>query len=232
MFESIFEDAQNTSSVSPAAAMLSLGCAIIIGIIISVAYMAVSRKEGYHKDFIIGLVLLPAIVSLVIMLIGSNVARAFSMAGAFALVRFRSAPGSAKDIAVVFLTMACGLGCGLGMVGYAATASVIIVLVLLVLSFAGFGNCKTATKQLKITIPENLNYNGVFEEIFAKYGVRATLRNIRTTNMGTLYELTYWVDGTECVDDKELIDDLRVRNGNLNISLGVIPERMQQGMLN
>lgn len=231
MFDSIFEIVGDSADLSPLGVMISLGCAVVIGIIISAAYMAVSRKDGYNKDFILGLVLLPAIVSIVIMLIGSNVARAFSMAGAFALVRFRSAPGSAKDIAVVFLTMACGLGCGLGMIGYAFAAALIIAAVLLLLSFAGFGVYKTSAKQLKITIPENLNYNGVFEEIFAKYGIRPELRNIRTTNMGTLYELTYWIEASGEVDDKQFIDELRTRNGNLNISLSMLPDR-QQGMLN
>ena len=128
MFESIFTStAQDTISIGPA--MLGLLTALVLGLLIGIAYMIACKKDGYNKNFIIGLVLLPAIVSVVILLIGSNVARAFSMAGAFALVRFRSAPGNAKDIAVVFFTMAAGLACGLGYVAFEAIFAVVIILV-------------------------------------------------------------------------------------------------------
>ena len=149
-------------------AVISLTFALIMGVVISVAYMIVSRKEGYNRDFIMGLVLLPAIVSMVILLIGSSVARAFSMAGAFALVRFRSAPGSAKDIAIVFLTMASGLACGLGLIFYAVAAVVIIIVVMVLLYYLGFGTYKPCQKQLKIIIPENLNYGGYMKESIYK----------------------------------------------------------------
>lgn len=231
MFESLFSAASD-SSIAPLEAGICLISAVVLGLIIAASYMIVSKKEGYSREFIVGLVLLPAIVAVVIMLIGSNVARAFSMAGAFALVRFRSAPGSAKDIAVVFLSMAAGLACGLGLVGYAVVAVVVIVAVLVILSKVGFGVYKTTKKQLKITIPENLNYAGVFDEIFAKYGMEAELFNVKTTNMGTLYELTYRVDMPAGTDEKALIDDIRVRNANLNISLGMIPSNAGNGMLN
>lgn len=231
MFESLFSAASD-SSIAPLEAGICLISAVVLGLIIAASYMIVSKKEGYSREFIVGLVLLPAIVAVVIMLIGSNVARAFSMAGAFALVRFRSAPGSAKDIAVVFLSMAAGLACGLGLVGYAVVAVVVIVAVLVILSKVGFGVYKTTKKQLKITIPENLNYAGVFDEIFAKYGMEAELFNVKTTNMGTLYELKYRVDMPAGTDEKALIDDIRVRNANLNISLGMIPSNAGNGMLN
>ena len=170
MFESIFTStAQDTISIGPA--MLGLFTALVLGLLIGIAYMIACKKDGYNKNFIIGLVLLPAIVSVVILLIGSNVARAFSM------VRFRSAPGNAKDIAVVFFTMAAGLACGLGYVAFAAIFAVVIILVLIVLSVSNFGDMASGNRQLKITIPENLNYT----------------------------------------------DALRVKNGNLNIVLG-IPE--------
>lgn len=230
MFESIISTATE-SSIGPLEALICLVSAVVLGIVIAVANMYVSKKEGYNREFIVGLVLLPAIVAVVIMLIGSNVARAFSMAGAFALVRFRSAPGSAKDIAIVFLAMAAGLACGLGLVGYAVVAVLVIVAVLVCMSVADFGVYKVNKKQLKITIPENLNYNGVFDEIFANYGIKADLYNVKTTNMGTLYELIYRVEVPEGADEKAFIDDVRVRNANLNISLGMIPNS-NAGMLN
>ncbi len=205
--------------------MLGLVVSLVIGLVIGIVYMYTSKEKGYNRDFIIGLTLLPAIVSIVILLVGSNVARAFSMAGAFALVRFRSAPGSAKDISIVFFSMAAGLACGLGFVLYAAVFTVIILIVLIALSFSGFGREKKNLKQLKITIPENLNYPDTFGQVFDKFTDEAELRNVKTTNMGTLYELTYYVVMKASVNEKAFIDDLRVRNGNLNIVLGILPDK-------
>ena len=198
--------------------------AIIIGFAIGISYMVASKKKGFNLDFIIGLIILPAIVSVVILLIGSNIARAFSMAGAFALVRFRSAPGSAKDIAVVFFSMAAGLACGLGYITFAAIFVAAIIVVLLALSLSTFGEKKSFSKQLKITIPENLNYQSAFDDIFATYTQTTELRNVKTTNMGTLFELTFIVGMKSNINEKSFIDEIRCRNGNLNISLGLIPD--------
>ena len=230
MFESIFTaSADNTISIS--SAILGLVAAIVIGLVIGVSYMKASKKKGFNIDFIIGLVILPAIVSVVILLIGSNIARAFSMAGAFALVRFRSAPGSAKDIAVVFFAMASGLACGLGYIVFAAIFVVTIIAVLLVLSLSEFGENKSFSKQLKITIPENLNYQSAFDDIFTSYTQKTELRNVKTTNMGTLFELTFIVGMKSNINEKAFIDEIRCRNGNLNISLGIIPDQ-SYSMLN
>ena len=139
--------------------MLGLLTALVLGLLIGIAYMIACKKDGYNKNFIIGLVLLPAIVSVVILLIGSNVARAFSMAGAFALVRFRSVPGSAKDIAIVFFAMASGLACGLGYVTFACVFVVIMIVILILLTVFNFAQPHTDIKQLRITIPESLNYS-------------------------------------------------------------------------
>lgn len=213
--------AENTISVG--SAVLSIAAAVILGIIIGISYMMACKKDGYGKNFIVGLVLLPAIVAVVILLIGSNVARAFSMAGAFALVRFRSAPGNAKDIAVVFFTMAAGLACGLGYVTFAILFVVIIALVMIALSLSGFGGKNSGCRQLKVTIPENLNYTNAFDDVFDKYVASRELRRVKTTNMGTLFELTYNVKMKDNVNEKQFIDELRVKNSNLNIILG-IPE--------
>ena len=218
MFESIFTStAQDTISIGPA--MLGLFTALVLGLLIGIAYMTACKKDGYNKNFIIGLVLLPAIVSVVIFLIGSNVARAFSMAGAFALVRFRSAPGNAKDIAVVFFTMAAGLACGLGYVAFAAVFAVVIILVLIVLSVSNFGDMASGNRQLKITIPENLNYTDAFNEVFDSYTTNSQLRKVKTTNMGSLFKLTYNITLKNAEEEKALIDALRCRNGNLEISV-------------
>ena len=201
--------------------MLSVGTAIILGLIIGIVYMYLCKKEGYGKNFIIGLVILPAIVSVVILLIGSNVARAFSMAGAFALVRFRSAPGNAKDIAIVFFAMASGLACGLGYVLFAAVFVVVLLLLLILLNFIHFADHSTENRQLKITIPENLNFNHVFDDLLEKYTTKSQLIKVKTTNMGTMYELTYQVYMKKDADEKAFMDELRMRNGNFNIILGI-----------
>lgn len=229
MFESIFTTTTD-NTIEITSALLCVGIALILGIIIGVAYMFACRKEGYGKNFIVGLVLLPAIVAVVILLIGSNVARAFSMAGAFALVRFRSAPGNAKDISVVFFAMAAGLACGLGYVTFAAVFVVILAAVLLVLSETGFAEGNKGVKQLKVVIPENLNYTNVFDEVFEKYVSKAELRKVKTTNMGTMFELTYNVIVKKDADEKAFIDALRVRNGNLNVMLGMLES--DAGVLN
>lgn len=199
-----------------------MAAAVIIGLVIGITYMFACKKSGYNKDFIVGLVLLPAIVSVVIMLIGSNVARAFSMAGAFALVRFRSAPGNAKDIAVVFFAMASGLACGLGYITFAVIFTVVIILVLVALSITDFADKNAGKKQLRITIPENLNYTHAFDGIFDNFLSSKELTKVKTTNMGTMFELTYIIEMNKDINEKEFIDSLRVVNGNLNITLGMI----------
>lgn len=199
-----------------------MAAAVIIGLVIGITYMFACKKSGYNKDFIVGLVLLPAIVSVVIMLIGSNVARAFSMAGAFALVRFRSAPGNAKDIAVVFFAMASGLACGLGYITFAVIFTVVIILVLVALSITNFADKNAGKRQLRITIPENLNYTHAFDGIFDNFLSSKELTKVKTTNMGTMFELTYIIEMNKDINEKEFIDSLRVVNGNLNITLGMI----------
>lgn len=199
-----------------------MAAAVIIGLVIGITYMFACKKSGYNKEFIVGLVLLPAIVSVVIMLIGSNVARAFSMAGAFALVRFRSAPGNAKDIAVVFFAMASGLACGLGYITFAVIFTVVIILVLVTLSITDFADKNAGKRQLRITIPENLNYTHAFDGIFDNFLSSKELTKVKTTNMGTMFELTYIIEMNKDINEKEFIDSLRVVNGNLNITLGMI----------
>ncbi|MCI6163624.1 MAG: MgtC/SapB family protein [Lachnospira sp.] len=229
MFETIFTTTTE-NSINISQSILAVVVAVIIGLVIGVTYMLLCKKEGYQKNFIFGLIIIPAVVTVVIMLVGSNVARAFSMAGAFALVRFRSAPGSAKDIAVVFFSMAVGLACGLGYITFAACFAVIILLVMVALTIAGIGSDSEKMKQLRITIPEDLNYNSIFDDLFEKYTEGSKLNKVKTTNMGTMYELTYNIKLKNSVDEKEFIDNIRMRNGNLNITMNVMPDN--SAMLN
>ena len=223
MFNTIFTTTTD-GSINMAHAAIAIGAAFIIGFIIAAVYMFMCKNEGYQKNFIIGLAILPAVVAVVILLVGSNVARAFSMAGAFALVRFRSAPGSAKDISIVFFTMAAGLACGLGYVTFAAAFTAVMLLLLMLITAFGFADRNEGRKQLKIVIPESLNYNSVFDDLFDKYTSENILNKVKTTNMGTMYELTYEIRLKNDDAEKDFIDELRVRNGNLNISVGIMPE--------
>lgn len=223
MFDTIFTTTSD-GSISITQSVIAIGAALIIGFVIAAVYMFICKKEGYQKNFIIGLAMLPAVVAVVILLVGSNVARAFSMAGAFALVRFRSAPGSAKDISIVFFTMAAGLACGLGYVTFAAVFVAVMLIVLIGATAIGFGDRNIGKKQLKITIPENLNYSSVFDDLFDKYTSEYKMSRVKTTNMGTMYELTYEVRLKDESQEKDFIDQLRIRNGNLNITMALMQD--------
>ena len=164
--------------------------------------------------------LLPPVVTLVIMMVNGNIGAGLAVAGTFALVRFRSVPGSAKEIAGLFMTVAIGLACGMGYVAYAGIFFLIMAALALLLGKFRFGEAGKAHRQLKIVIPENLDYEGIFDDLFEKYTVTHELVKVRTTNVGTLYELTYDIRLKSDQVSKEFIDEIRCRNGNLNIICG------------
>jgi uncharacterized membrane protein YhiD involved in acid resistance len=220
MFESILP----TEGIEIKSALICLGVALILGLLQSIFYMISDKKKKYSVNFAIALVILPAIVAVVIMLVGSNVARAFSVAGAFTLVRFRSVPGDSRDITSIFFAMAVGLAAGIGYVSLAAVVTVVVGLIYVGLMRSPYAKHKTIAKQLKITVPENLNYEGAFDEVFAQYTTKATLQRVKTTNLGALFELTYSVELNEDKSQKAFIDALRCRNGNLNILLTMVPD--------
>ena len=219
MIEKFFHVAVQSNSTSLGTTLAYMLSAVILGFLISIIYILITEKTRRSFSFIISLVMLPAIVSVVIVLIGSDVARAFSIAGVFALVRFRSVPGDSKDISLVFLAMATGLATGLGYLTLAF--SVILILgIIIVIGFKIIAKCVHLTeKQLRILIPEDMNYQDAFDDLFAIYTKEVKLVKVKTTNMGTLYELTYDVQMKNGIDEKKFIDELRCRNGNLNIIL-------------
>ena len=220
MFETILKTT-DVSIIPMPQSLICMGTALILGLVISICYMCTQKKGSYTKDFAIALTILPAVVAIVIILVGSNV----SIAGAFALVRFRSIPGNSKDIAVVFLTMAIGLATGLGYIAFGVMGTVLIVLVIVILSVSGFGENKSEEKLLRILIPESLNYKDTFKDIFDKYLNYYEMKNVKTTNMGSMFELQYLVTAKKDMDEKAFIDEIRCRNGNLNISLGMMPDK-------
>lgn len=193
----------------------------LLGGLISLTYIKTCSKKGYSRNFSLTLVMVPAVVAIIILLIGSNVARAFSLAGAFSIIKFRSAPGDPKDIAYVLFTMAAGLACGAGSFAYAVLFTVVLCILMAVLDFFGYGAAGTLQKQLKIAIPEDLDYEGAFEDIFAGFTTGARLMKVKTVNLGSLYELVYIVTMKKEASQKEFLDELRCRNGNLNITLSM-----------
>lgn len=219
MLEKLFGVPEQAELINIGDTLCAMLAAAVIGIIIAAVYILITEKNRRSFSFIISMVMLPAVVALVIILVGSNVARAFSIAGVFALVRFRSVPGESKDISLVFMAMAAGLSCGLGYITLAFCVLAVLS-VIVVVGFKVVAVCfKNTGKQLRILIPEDMNYTGAFDDIFEAYTSGATLEKVKTTNMGTLFELTYQVQMKKDADEKKFIDEIRCRNGNLKIML-------------
>ncbi len=199
--------------------LIVLGCALALGVVVSLSYMFVNRKEKFSRGLAFTLIMLPMITSTIILLTNTMVT-AFSIAGAFSIIRFRSTQGNPKDLAFIFTTLALGLACGKGYILAAVLLVAFVVATVVVLSLIGFATPKIPAKRLKITIPENLNFEGVFDEIFAKYLKSARLEKVKSSNFGTMFELTYEIRMKEGVGTKDFLDELRTLNGNLNISIG------------
>ena len=193
MFQGIF-DTEMTTVIAVPDFLLCVGCALVIGLILAGAYMYGTR---YTKSFVATLAVLPAIVCVVIMMVNGNVGAGVAVAGAFSLVRFRSVPGSAKEIGAIFLAMGTGLVAGMGYLGYAFLVAVILGGVTLLYNKVDFGAGKKAAlyKTLHITIPENLDYTGVFDKILKQYTKTYEVVQVKTTNMGSLFKLTYNIIG-------------------------------------
>ena len=206
-------------SVTITNSLLIVGTSIILGILISVVYMKTNQKSNLSSGFSTTLIMLPVIISIIILLVGNNVARAFSLAGAFSIIRFRSAPGDPKDIAYIFFTLAIGLTCGMGYIAYGFLFTLIISAVMIGLHITKFTEPKDKTMQLKITIPEDLNYEGIFEDILNNYTNYYNIQRVKTRDFGSLFELTYIINLKHNINQNSFIDELRCRNGNLNITL-------------
>ena len=177
-------------------------------------------KSRYTQSFILTLAMLPAVVQVVIMLVNGNIGAGVAVAGTFSLVRFRSAPGTAREIGMIFLAMAIGLATGMGYMALAVLFFCIMAAFSLILSAVRFGGGNANERNLKITIPENLDYDGLFDDLFRKYTASAELERVKTSNMGTMYELSYKIVLKGSSVPKEFLDALRCRNGNLNIVCG------------
>ena len=221
MLENLFRglfDTDLVAVISVTDFLLCLGCSLVLGLVMAFAYMYRTR---YTKSFVITLALLPAVVCVVIMLVNGNVGTGVAVAGAFSLVRFRSVPGTAKEICTLFLAMGAGLIAGMGYLGFAVLFTVVMCAVFVLYNRLDFGAKKNAAifKTFTITIPEDLDYSGVFDDIFTEFTRSHDLVRVKTTNMGSMFKLTYNVELADATREKEMIDKLRCRNGNLEIAV-------------
>ena len=196
--------------------LLCILLAVVLGIGTAIVF---SFKARNSASMALTLSIMPAAIAIVIMMVNGNVGAGVAVAGAFTLVRFRSVPGTAREIAAIFMDMAVGLACGMGHIWIAILFFVIMAVLVIALTLFGFGE-RSGNQQLKITIPENLDYNDLFDDLFKKYTSSWELVRVRTTNMGTLYELCYDVVLKDEKKTKAFMDEIRCRNGNLNITLG------------
>ena len=216
LFKGIF-DSSTTSVISVSNFLLCIGLSLGLGIIMALSY---TYKTRYTKSFLLTLAVLPAVVCVVIMMVNGNVGTGVAVAGAFSLVRFRSAPGTAKEIGMIFLAMSAGLIAGMGYLGYAVLFTVILCLVFMLYNLLDFGEKRISSyKTMSVTIPEDLNYTEVFDDILKNYTTKYELMKVKTTNMGSMFRLTYDVTLKDRAKEKEMIDAIRERNGNLEISI-------------
>ncbi|MEF2884549.1 MAG: DUF4956 domain-containing protein, partial [Ruminococcus sp.] len=209
-----------SETFTPEIYFICTAVSLVLGAVI--AFTAGFRAKQ-SKSFLLALFLIPAIVQTVIMLVNGSVGTGVAVMGAFSLVRFRSVAGSAKEIVSIFLAMATGLATAMGYIGLAAIFVVIICIVMLITSFIHFKERDDLVRSLKITVPEDLNYAHEFDEIFEKYTRNAKLLTVKTSNMGSLYKLLYRVELVSEDDIQKFIDELRIRNGNLEIAV-LMPE--------
>lgn len=217
VFQGIF-DTQSTAVISVSEFLSCIGVALVIGLALAGVY---TYRNHYTKSFLVTLAMLPAIVCVVIMMVNGNVGAGVAVAGAFSLVRFRSVPGTAREIGAIFLAMGAGLMAGMGYLGYAVLFTVVLCGVMLLYGRLDFGSRRNGEKYkvLHITVPEDLDYTGAFDEVLGKYASSHELVQVKTTNMGSLFRLTYDLVLNSAEAEKELIDKLRCRNGNLEISV-------------
>ncbi|MBR2130988.1 MAG: DUF4956 domain-containing protein [Oscillospiraceae bacterium] len=217
LFRGLF-DSDLTTVISVTDFLLCLGVSLFLGLVMAFAYMYRTR---YTKSFVVTLTLLPAVVCVVIMMVNGNVGTGVAVAGAFSLVRFRSVPGTAKEICTLFLAMGAGLIAGMGYLGFAAVFTVVMCTMFVLYNRLDFGAKKNsdAYKTFAITIPEDIDYSGVFDDIFAEYTMTHDLVRVKSTNMGSMFKLTYNVTLRDATREKEMIDKIRCRNGNLEITV-------------
>jgi hypothetical protein len=199
---------------------------LFLGLVVAYVHM---YRNIYTKNFVVTLAVLPVLVQLVIMLVNGNLGTGVAVLGAFSLIRFRSVAGGSREITSIFWSMGIGLATGMGYIGYVFLFSVITGVFIVVLNTTKFGeNNKLAERELKVTIPEDLDYPGLFDDLFEKYTYQVVTESVRTTNMGSLYELRYHIKLKDRQLEKQLIDEIRIRNGNLTVISGKVSTNKEE----
>ncbi|MBO0421806.1 DUF4956 domain-containing protein [Enterococcus plantarum] len=217
---------ESSVDVSIKQLLICIVVSVLLGLLVAYVHM---YRNIYSKNFVITLAVLPVLVQLVIMLVNGNLGTGVAVLGAFSLIRFRSVAGGAREITSIFWSMGIGLATGMGYVSYITIFSLIIALFLLVLNTLHFGEKqKLAEREVKITIPEDLDYPGLFDDLFQHYTYSAYLDSVKTTNMGSLYELRYRITLKDSRMEKELMDAMRIRNGNLTIVSGKVSTNREE----
>lgn len=216
MLSHLFYDIFTDTAVDPAMMMLAIGVSLLLGLVVAKVYQF---KTVYSKSFVMSLALLPTLIAIVIFLVNGSLGAGVAVMGAFSLIRFRSAPGGAKELVSIFLVMTIGIAIGMGYLVFAAVFTLIMSLVMLLLEVVNFGQMKHSMRQLTIVIPESLDYESIFDDIFSKAANHVELANVKTSDMGSLFKLKYIIQLNGRMTEKELIDALRTRNGNLEIAI-------------
>lgn len=214
MLDGLFASVYDSGATVPAF-LGTCALSLALGFGIAWVYRKVSGADGTMGT---ALTVLPFLVQIVILLVNGNLGAGVAVAGAFSLVRFRSAPGSARDIMAIFLAMTVGLACGMGYCALAALAAVVTCLTF----FVGKRAAKdSGERDIRVTVPENLDYTELFSDLFSVYTSSSQLLRVKTVNMGSLYSLHYRVKLINADREKQLLDAMRCRNGNLEISCGL-----------
>lgn len=199
--------------------VIAIGISLVLGFILSLVYVNTNRRRGYISSFPAAIVILAPLMAAVTLIINSNVATAVSLGGALTLLRIRSYPKDTKDIVSLLFSIVIGLGCGMGYIGISLVITLVVCAMMLILNVTKFGVPKPTNMLLKITVPEDLNFEGVFDEVLEKYTSEYDLKEIRSTDFGSMYQLRYVINLPEEVDRRVFIDEIRTRNGNLDVVL-------------
>ena len=217
MLESILS---TSTDLTIAQFLILTGVSLLLGLVSALVYM---HRNSYTKGFVLSLVLLPTVVQTVILLVSGNLGAGVAVAGTFSLVRFRSVPGGAREIAAIFTAMAIGLATGMGYIAVAALLTVAVGLASLLMIHLRFGEQDANKRRLRVTMPEDLDYAKVFDDVFSQYTTQVELKKVKTTNLGSMFELQYDLTLRDPEQEKPFLDAIRTRNGNLNIMLSRTP---------
>ena len=216
MLSHLFYDIFTDTAVDPAMMMLAIGVSLLLGLVVAKVYQF---KTVYSKSFVMSLALLPTLIAIVIFLVNGSLGAGVAVMGAFSLIRFRSAPGGAKELVSIFLVMTIGIAIGMGYLVFATVFTLIMSLAMLLLEVVNFGQMKHSMRQLTVVIPESLDYESIFDDIFNKAANHVELANVKTSDMGSLFKIKYIVQLNGTMTEKELVDALQTRNGNLEIAI-------------